>query len=120
MYGRESAEHLLDTRLDERAPYTTGLSFSVAVRRRHRAAPWSSCDRRRDAPPVAGLAHHAAQPFRDPVVAQLLVAGHPVGARPRWAVHARPPAFAAPLYWRRGMCTLARVDRPVPAGRARR
>jgi hypothetical protein len=32
MYGRESAEHLLDTRIDERAPYTTGLSHTVPAR----------------------------------------------------------------------------------------
>ncbi len=29
MYGRMSSEHLVDTRLDGRAPYTTGMSFSV-------------------------------------------------------------------------------------------
>ena len=29
MYGRASAEHVVDSRLEARAPYTTGLSYSV-------------------------------------------------------------------------------------------
>ena len=112
MYGRESAEHLLDSRMDERAPYTTGLSYSVP------AQDGSNLPRDDPAlyrpPAVAALVSSASEPFRDPQVTRFW------GPATSWALDRGgefrygSTQFVAPTYWREGMCELARVDGRCP------
>lgn len=113
MYGRETAEHLLDTRLDERAPYTTGLSYSVASA--NGVVPDSLAALEADqAPAVDDLLPDARQPFQEPEVTRYW-------SSPRsWALDVTgtftrgPQKYAAPTYWRQGMCDLARITGRCP------
>ncbi|CAN5580087.1 hypothetical protein BH10ACT10_BH10ACT10_08560 [soil metagenome] len=113
MYGRETAEHLLDTRLDERAPYTTGLSYSVASA--NGVVPDSLAALEVDqAPAVDELLPDARQPFQEPGVTRYW-------SSPRsWALDVTgtftrgPQKFVAPTYWRQGMCDLATVTGRCP------
>ena len=122
MYGRASAEHLLDTGIDERAPYTTGLTLlgpgpsdgqrpaRASTRRRYRRAR-----RRRSLV-------HAGRAVRRPGAPGTGRAGTAVGAATRAGpVHRGAQHFAAPSYWRRGHVPARGRARPVPAApRARR
>jgi putative ABC transport system permease protein len=112
MYGRESAEHLLDTRLDERAPYTVGLTYSVPAQ--------AGTDVLADpddyvAPPVDDLVASSTAMFRDPDVRRFW------SPATSWALD-RGGSFtysgrqyAAPTYWRDGMCELATVQGRCPS-----
>jgi hypothetical protein len=113
MYGRESAEHLLDTRLDERAPYTTGLSFSVQSD--DGTAADSLADlRSRQPPAVDDLVTDATQPFRDPAISRYWSAATPWALDRSGTFTRGPQTYAQPLYWRQGMCDLARVTGRCP------
>jgi len=112
MYGRESAEHLLDTRLDERAPYTTGLSFSVA---------WSDGTNRLSAkpgdytaPPVRELVTDARAPFADPGVRRFWTSETSWAWDRGGSFRYSGKQLVAPTYWRAGMCDLARVSGRCP------
>ena len=100
MYGRESAEHLLDTRLDERAPYTTGLTLSVP-----------SGDTR---PAVDELLADVSQPLRDPEVARYWSPATSWAEDRSGTFTFGQLTFAAPTYWRENMCDLARVSGRCP------
>ena len=112
MYGRESAEHLLDTRLDERAPYTTGLSFSVpSVDARTRPDEKSAS---RTAPPVSELLPDARRPFAGQDVRRYWTSETPWAWDQGGSFQHSGKQFAAPTYWREGMCDLARVTGRCP------
>ena len=105
MYGRASSEHLLDTRLDERAPYTTGLSVS-------RSADKNDTDddpERYAAPPVSQLTHAAATQFSSATVKRYWPDPTAWAADPGGTFTYGALELVAPLYWREGMCDLARV-----------
>ena len=104
MYGRASAEHLLDTRLDERAPYTTGLSYSVSAR--------DGASRS-----VGRLLAEAEQPFRDRDVSRFWSPATPWAEDRSGSFTFSGLTFTAPMYWREGMCGLARVTGRCPGRR---
>ncbi len=118
MYARESAEHLLDTRLDERAPYTLGLTYSVPAQDGTEVPRDDPAAFR--APAVDDLVAEASAPFRAPAVGRFWSAGT------AWALDAGgqfdrgAQRYVAPAYWRAGMCTLAEVRGrcPTAAGEA--
>jgi putative ABC transport system permease protein len=101
MYGRESAEHLLDTRLDERAPYTTGLTFSVA--------PGDGAT-----PAVQDLLPDARRPFADRDVRRYWTSETPWAWDRGGSFRYSAREYVAPTYWRAGMCRLARVAGRCP------
>ena len=90
MYARASAEHLLDTRLDERAPYTTGLTYSVPAQ--------DGTDVPRDdpaafrAPAVADLVRTRVRAVPRPLRRPLLAGRDRLGAGPGRAVRPRAAA----------------------------
>jgi hypothetical protein len=115
MYGREASEHLVDTRIAARPPYTVGLTYAV------QAMPTGTTPRlpghgsRGWVPPSpTSLMDKADRMVRGPGVATYWQ--HPV----RWL---RDPGgslkrgefvFDTPLYWRAGMCRLAEVEGTCP------
>ncbi len=112
MYGRMSAEHLVDTRIDQRAPYVTGLAYSVPAMPEGRLPKGSPAGYH--PPDPAELVRRAQAVERGPGVDAYWQA--PVG----WA---RDPGgvlafdghrFTTPLYWREGMCSMARVTGRCP------
>ncbi len=115
-YGGAAVEHLLDTRLDERAPYTTGLTYTVAARDVADVPAGDPADY--DAPSVDSLVKAARAPFEDTP-----------GVRTFWPVETPwaldrggrftygQAAFVAPAYWRAGMCRLVRLEGTCPSGR---
>ncbi len=113
MYGRASAEHLVDTRIDQRAPYTTGLAYSLPAMPEGELPTGSPASYR--APDPAALIDRAERTERGPGVARFW---HPPV---RWlrdpggmlTYDAHP--FQAPLYWRQGMCRMAQVRGRCPA-----
>ncbi|WP_367303779.1 FtsX-like permease family protein [Nocardioides panacis] len=113
MYARESAEHLLDTRLDERAPYTLGLTYSVPAQ--------DGTDVPREdpaafrAPTVDDLVAEASAPFRGPGVARFWSAGTAWALDPGGQFDRGDQRYVAPAYWRRGMCELAEVQGRCPS-----
>src|SRR4051794_5477132 len=113
MYGRESAEHLLDTRLDERAPYTTGLSFSVPSG--DGATPLD--EKPAAAPEVSDLLPDARRPFADRDVRRYWASETPWAWDRGGSFQHSGMQFAAPTYWREGMCDLARVIGRCPEAR---
>ena len=111
MYGRASGEHLVDTRLDARAPYTTGLAFSLPA---SEEAPKGSPDRYTPPDPQvlvdqasATLAGEERDRYWPEETRWLIDRG---GTMP-WG----DKTFQVPLYWRDGMCDLATVDGRCPA-----
>ena len=118
MYARESAEHLLDTRLDERAPYALGLTYSVPAQDGTEVPRDDPAAFR--APAIDDLVAEASAPFRAPAVGRFWSAGT------AWALDAGgqfdrgAQRYVAPAYWRAGMCTLAEVRGrcPTAAGEA--
>ncbi|NUR08941.1 MAG: FtsX-like permease family protein [Nocardioidaceae bacterium] len=112
LYGRASAEHLLDTRIDERAPYTTGLSSEV------QAVGLGDLEAPRQgpfvAPPVDELVATARRAYSDPSSRRSW------GPSTAWAdddggqLIYRTLQFTVPLYWRAGMCDLAAVTGTCP------
>ena len=111
MYGRASAEHLVDSRLAARAPYTTGLAFSVPAM---------------EEPPVGDPARFTPPDPRQLVdQASAAVAGEDRDRFwPRetsWlldrggSLRYGESSFTAPLYWRDGMCDLAVVEGRCPS-----
>ena len=105
MYGRESAEHLLDTRLDERAPYTTGLTYAVSARKvgEHASA--------------GELLDRAAAPFTGDDVKRFWPKPTAWMRDGSGTFTHGPRTLAAPLYWRQGMCDLAQVSGRCPQAR---
>src|SRR4029079_2745720 len=101
MYGRESAEHLLDTRLDERAPYTTGLTFSVA--------PGDGAT-----PAMQDLLPDARRPFADRDVRRYWTSETPWAWDRGGSFRYSAREYVAPTYWRAGMCAWARVAGRCP------
>jgi hypothetical protein len=110
VYGRMSSEHLVDTRLDTRAPYTTGMSFSV-----------EALDELPDDPD----AYVAPDPRTLVDEASATVAAQDPGRfwpeETGWLLDRGgtmkygATTFQVPLYWRDGMCDLAVVDGRCPA-----
>ena len=110
IYGRASSEHLVDTRLDARAPYTTGLSFSV-----------EALDELPDDPDAytapdpqslvdeasAAVAQQSPGRYWPDETGWLLDRG---GTMPHGAT-----TFQVPLYWRDGMCEIAEVEGSCPS-----
>ncbi|HET6653859.1 MAG TPA: FtsX-like permease family protein [Nocardioides sp.] len=110
MYGRASSEHLVDTRLEARAPYTTGLSFSVE------ALDGLPDDPDAYTPPdPQSLVEEssAAVAQQDP--------GRTWPVETGWlldrggSMEYGATTFQVPLYWRDGMCALADVRGRCPA-----
>ena len=113
MYGRASAEHLLDTRLDERAPYTTGLTNQVQALR---GGDLPRDDPARyEAPPVDDLVASAGDPFATTGVARWFAAATPWALDRGGSFRFGPTTFVSPLYWRQGMCDLADVRGRCPS-----
>src|SRR6188472_328151 len=101
MYGRESAEHLLDTRLDERAPYTTGLSFSVPWG--DGVTPLGKEPGDYSAPAVFDLLADARRPFSGQDVRRYWTSETPWAVDRGGSFQYAGKQFVAPTYWRRGM-----------------
>lgn len=109
MYGRSSAEHLLDARIGQRAPYTTGLTYQVPALTDDQL-PVGSPGRYRP-PDPQGLVQQAAAAARGPRYwkperSWLLDEGGQLTFD--------NTLFEAPLYWRQGMCRLAVVHGRCP------
>ncbi len=120
MYGRAAAEHLVDTRLAEREPYTTGLSYALEAMPAE--PPRGSPDAYRPPDPAALVEEASAA-----VVAEDADAvGRFFPEETRWLRDRGPTlqrgqtTFEVPLYWREGMCTLAVITGtcPTEAGQA--
>jgi putative ABC transport system permease protein len=113
MYGRASAEHLLDTRIDQRAPYATGLSYAVPALPALESPLGSPDDFTPPAP--EDLIAEATTPLTSQAIDS-----HWQPARP-WLMDRGgllehgANTFEVPLYWREGMCDLAQVDGACPA-----
>jgi hypothetical protein len=112
MYGRASAEHLLDTRIDQRAPYTTGLTYQVPALHETRL-PFGSPSAYRPPDPVQLVSDaRAATQGRD--------WDRYWQRRTPWLLDEGGQLkfgtflFEAPLYWRQGMCSLADVTGRCP------
>jgi putative ABC transport system permease protein len=112
MYARESGEHLLDSRVARQAPFTTGLSLTAPALPEGRL-PKQDPDRYQPPRPqelVAQVGDRLRRPDLDrywlPERGWLLDQGGVLqyGAR----------VFTTPLYWRQGMCHLARVTGRCP------
>jgi putative ABC transport system permease protein len=112
MYGRASAEHLLDTRIDERAPYTTGLSFSVPAQEGD-DLPVGDPDRYQP-PTVETLRGNADTLFGDPSVRRYWSSATAWARDPGGEITYGGRPFVAPTYWREGMCDLAQVEGRCP------
>jgi len=112
MYGRASAEHLRGARIDQRAPYTTGLTFQVPAMHE------------------TGLPSGSPDAYRPPDP-QLLIDDARAATLDRdWRRYWQRPTpwlydggsrisyshflLEVPLYWRRGMCSLAEVTGRCP------
>lgn len=112
MYGRASAEHLVDTRIGEQPTYATGLSVALPAME----AADLSASARFEPPVPQALVDEAAAVLAGPGVERFW------GPERRWL---RDPGYrlifndrvlAAPLYWREGMCDLAEVTGRCPTG----
>ena len=120
MYSSESSEHLLDQRLGERAPYTLGLTDAVPAMTKFepfgdRSVIADKSGRVRSRPPAALLSESRAavstadiNRYWQPPVPYLYDAGGVLTWQTR--------QFVVPLYWRVGMCRLARVTGTCPTG----
>jgi putative ABC transport system permease protein len=113
MYGRASAEHLLDTRIEQRAPYVTGLTYSVPALDPQQL-PEGSPHRYR--PPVpADLVTEASAPLEAAGVDRFWLPGREwlldTGGQLRFGAS----SFGVPLYWREDMCDLAQVQGRCPS-----
>jgi putative ABC transport system permease protein len=113
-YARASAEHLLDLRIAQRAPYDTGLTFSVPAMPQ-RAVPVGSPARYHPPAPKALLAQAvkplstpAGDRFWKPTRRWLLDRGGTLSHDGR--------TFGTALYWRSGMCSQAQVSGRCPSG----
>jgi hypothetical protein len=116
IYARSSAEHLLDVRLSERAPYTTGLTlteqpvndpgFAQKVKKDGTVVPEPRATILAAA--RAGLTHIDAHGLYQPVRLWLYDDGG--------VLRFHTTRFSVPLYWRDGMCKLAQVRGTCPTG----
>ena len=115
LYGRASTEHLLDTRLDERAPYTTGLTAEVPAL--GPTSPKPPGGGRFVAPPVRQLVATASAQFAS------RGSTHYWGPATAWAHDAsgsftyRGISLGAPVYWRQGMCSLVALQGRCPTAK---
>ena len=107
MYGRASAEHLLDTRIEQRAPYATGLAYSVPALDAQQLPEGSPEAYRPPAPD--DLLAEAASPLESAGIDRFWEPGrawlHDTGGQLQFGAN----RFGVPLYWREGMCELAEV-----------
>lgn len=112
MYSRSAAEHLLDTRVEQRPPYVTGLSYSV--------------------PAVEAVSVPVGDPgrYQPPDPGELIAAAATKVTAPGRERFWQPPTewvldpggqlefslatLEVPLLWREGMCELAVVDGRCP------
>lgn len=113
MYGRASAEHLLDTRIDQRAPYVTGLSYSVPALD-PQDLPVGNPDGYRPPEPVDLLAE-ASAPLESKVIDDYWHTGRQWLLDRGGRLQFGSKTFETPLYWREGMCDLAQVNGTCPA-----
>ncbi|HET6626495.1 MAG TPA: ABC transporter permease [Nocardioidaceae bacterium] len=113
MYGRASAEHLLDTRIDQRAPYVTGLSFAVPALP-PLELPVGDPDRYH-APATDDLIADAATPLGSKVIDRYWQPGRQWLLDRGGQLQYGATTFGVPLYWRAGMCELAEVQGACPA-----
>ena len=113
MYGRESAEHLLDTRLDERAPYSTGLT----AEQRPDANATRVRTTRFVAPPVQDMVADAKEQYADADVRHYWGPSRAWASDTSGAFTYRTIGFQMPVYWRQGMCDLATVQGRCPAAK---
>jgi hypothetical protein len=115
LYGRASAEHLLDTRLDERAPYTTGLTAEVPASTP--SSPQPPVGRRFVAPPVAQLVAAARAQFGAHGSTHYWGPAMAWAQDPSGSFRYRGIALGAPVYWREGMCGLVALQGRCPTDR---
>ncbi|HET9861148.1 MAG TPA: ABC transporter permease [Nocardioidaceae bacterium] len=113
MYGRTSAEHLLDTRIEQRAPYATGLAYSVPALDAQQLPEGSPQAYRPPAPD--DLLAEAASPLESAGIDRFWEPGrawlHDTGGQLQFGAN----RFGVPLYWREGMCELAEVRGECPS-----
>jgi hypothetical protein len=112
MYGRASAEHLLDSRVAQRAPYVTGLSYAVPALD-SADLPVGSPDRYQPPAPsdLVGRAHAPLDlPDWSPYWSRATPWVRDAGGHARFG----STTFEVPLYWRQGMCRLATVTGRCP------
>ena len=115
MYGRASAEHLVDTRIAQRAPYTTGLGYSVPAMSEGQIPPLPKAGEAGwKAPAPASLIDQADRTVDGPGVDAYWKPAvrwlHDDGGLLMHAGH----RFVAPLYWRDGMCRQTLVSGSCP------
>ncbi|MGZ5418546.1 MAG: FtsX-like permease family protein, partial [Nocardioides sp.] len=111
MYGRASGEHLVDSRMLAEPHYATGLSIALPATD---DAAMGGLESYEPVPPddlvdeaSAVMAVDGVERFWGPERRWLRDTGHGLRYRER--------LFMVPLYWREGMCDLARVNGRCPA-----
>ena len=111
MYGRASGEHLVDSRMLAEPHYATGLSISLPATE---DASMGGLESYEPVPP-ADLVDEASAVMSADGVERFW------GPERRWlrdtgyGLRYRERLFMVPLYWREGMCDLARVSGRCPA-----
>ncbi len=111
-YSRASAEYLLDSRISQRLPSATGLTFAVPAEQPG-VLPKGSADNYTPPPPLS-LTKQAAERLDQPNIDRFWLAATPWLADGGGSLTANGQDFTAPLYWRQGMCDLARVKGRCP------
>ncbi|MGZ4495114.1 MAG: hypothetical protein ACXVWU_10475, partial [Nocardioides sp.] len=109
MYGQAASEHLVDTRIAERAPYTTGLGYSVPAFSAGTTPRLPQHGTSYDVPRWQTLVATAEKVERGPGVATYWDPPVPWVRDPGGVLMHGGHRFVMPLYWRQGMCHLATV-----------
>lgn len=115
MYGRASSEHLVDTRLAARPPYTVGLTFSTVA-----MPAGSTPDLPRDGkggwqpPDPQTLIDESVQAVQGKQTDAFWQRPVPWVRDPSGVLEHNTRLFDTALYWRQGMCTLAHVEGSCP------
>lgn len=112
MYARASVEHLVDTRIAQRPPDTTGLAYSVPAST-EADAPQGSADRYRAPDPMA-LVAAARKAMAGPGVDRFWKPAVPWVLDTSGRLAHAGDVFETHLYWRQGMCSAAHVEGRCP------